>query len=79
MKTKRDKQVKLWVATGLILSIFAVHYFYDALYLSWGQALQVTAAFVSQMSPVYIAALMILLGILAYIAFKVKRAEHLSS
>jgi hypothetical protein len=79
MKTKKDKQAKLWAATALIVSMIGVNFFYDALYPSWGQVLQATGAFVSQMSPVYISALMILLGILAYIAFKVKRTEHLSS
>ena len=79
MKTKKDIQTRLWTATALIVSLIAIHFFHEALYLSWGKLLHATGVFISQMSPVYSTALMILLGLLAYIAFKVKRAEHLST
>jgi len=78
MKTKRDIQTRLWATTAIIMIFIVVHFFNEAFSVSWAPLLHATGVFISQMSPVYSTALMILLGLLAYIAFKVKRAEHLS-
>ncbi len=79
-------QLILWAGMVMMVSPLAAHEYHDvdyyansALYITWHDMSHAIGAFVSQMSPVYATALLILLAVLAYIAIKVKLAGHLSS
>lgn len=86
MKTRHYMLLMLWIGMMMTVPPVAAHEHHDAgyfansaLYIKWHDMLHAIGAFISQMSPVYVTALFILLAILAYIAIKVKRAEHLIS
>ena len=84
MKTKL--YTKLMVLVGMVMTAapLAAHEFHDAgyyangaLYIMWHDMTHAISAFIAQMSPVYIVGLAILVSILVYIAFKVKRSGHI--
>ncbi|WP_455367006.1 hypothetical protein [Kaarinaea lacus] len=84
MKTKF--YTHLMVLVGMVMTSLpsAAHEFHDAgyyansaLYIKWHDMMHAIGAFVSQMSPVYVLGLTILLAVLVYIVFKVKLSEHL--
>lgn len=86
MKTKFYTQLMVLVGMVTIAAPLAAHEFHDAgyyangaLYIMWHDMAHAVSAFVAQMSPVYVMGLTILVSILAYIAFKVKRSDHVTS
>lgn len=86
VKTRLYTQLMVLVSMVMTAAPTAAHEFHDAgyyansaLYIFWHDMVHVIGAFVTQMSPVYIMGLAILVSILAYIARKVKRSDHVTS
>ncbi|WP_455197392.1 hypothetical protein [Kaarinaea lacus] len=87
-KVKARFYTQLMVLVGMVTTAapLAAHEFHDTgyyangtLYIMWHDMTHAVSAFVAQMSPVYVLGLTILVAILAYIAFKVKRSDHVTS
>lgn len=86
VQTKLYTQLMVLVGMVTTAAPLAAHEFHDAgyyansaLYIMWHDMAHAISAFVAQMSPVYIMGLTILVSILAYVAFKMKRSDHVVS